>query len=314
MIERVSTQPPRLSSMQRLWLLELGLDRPMLARLTPGSTESAAQGSSQPGTKNKASPEDASRASSALAALRQPRREGARAPDAQTGRPRTSSDNLVSIAAVLKRGGETVPAQDQTKNVPRDPERTDEAASGWPMLKARIETCESCALHAGRHRAVPGAGATESVEWLVVGEAPGDRDDRLGEPFQGKAGELLHAMLSAAGIDPQGAVFYTNLIKCRPRSNRPPSPEEIAACLPYLHSQIELLEPRRILVLGRLAAQALLADGLPFEEQRGRIHAFHAKSGVAIPMVVTYHPASLLSQPRHKAASWRDLNLARSGA
>lgn len=184
-------------------------------------------------------------------------------------------------------------------------------SSDWHALEAAILTCEACGLHAGRQAAVPGAGATESVDWLVVGEAPGGRDDGLGQPFQGKAGDLLHAMLAAAGIEPAQRVFYTNLVKCRPRSNRPPTPEEIAACLPHLRRQAELLQPHGILALGRLAAQALLGEAASFEHYRGRVHTFQS-GGRDIPVVVTYHPASLLSRPRHKAAGWRDLNLART--
>lgn len=185
------------------------------------------------------------------------------------------------------------------------------ASPAWAALEAGILACEACGLHAGRHSAVPGTGALEAVDWLVVGEAPGEWDDRAGRPFQGKAGELLHAMLAAAGIDAGRAVFYTNAVKCRPRSNRPPTAEEIAACLPHLHRQIALLRPRGILALGRLAAQALLGGSGSLEQRRGRVHTFES-GGREIPLVVTYHPASLLSQPRRKAASWRDLNLART--
>jgi len=184
-------------------------------------------------------------------------------------------------------------------------------SSDWRALETLIQACEACGLHAGRRAAVPGAGATQAVDWLVVGEAPGGRDDGLGRPFQGTAGDLLHAMLAAASIEPGKRVFYTNLVKCRPRSNRPPTAEEVAACLPHLHSQIALLQPRGILALGRLAAQALLGEAASFEQYRGRVHAFQS-GGLDLPVVVTYHPASLLSRPRHKAASWRDLNLART--
>lgn len=302
MLEVQSVARPQLSSMQRLWLLEIGLDRPALARLTPAAAKSvpkrvaapsqtgSTDSSPQHALQGEAVVHDASaQASAALAALR---KTGAYSPQRQV--PETESTRVRPELVV-------------------DPAQAAGSAevSAWSALEARILACEACGLHAGRHRAVPGAGATESTDWFVVGEAPGDRDDRRGEPFQGKAGDLLKAMLKAAGIEPEQAVFYTNLVKCRPRGNRPPSGDEIAACLPYLRSQVAMLRPRGILVLGRLAAQALVADGKSFEEQRGHVHGFQTEEGQAIPMVVTYHPASLLSRPQHKAASWRDLSLAR---
>lgn len=294
MAERLGVQPPRLSEAQRLWLIELGLDRPNLARFTPkkaagsvpaprGSALSTAPDLAQ--ADSKASQTLA--ASTALSALRSTREPA----------------GLKRVHAAL--GQISRPATPDLQEAPQVG-----AASDWASLEARIHACEACGLHAERHKAVPGAGATEQVDWLVVGEAPGARDDGLGEPFQGKAGELLHAMLEAAGIDSQHKVFYTNLVKCRPRSSRPPSSDEIAACQTHLRTQVALLRPRGILALGRLAAQALVADGKPFEEQRGRVHAFQVEGGQSIALVVTYHPASLLSRPKHKAASWRDLNLA----
>lgn len=297
MVDR-TPQMPRLSSAQRLWLQELGLDRQFLARMTPEQARRPKGNEANiPGGPAPVEPGQKEQVAAALQALRQASR-----PSQETGgASRRNSPPLLQI--------------DVDKTLVEVPVARVDAAVGtsdWGVLEASILACEVCDLHVGRHSAVPGAGAVEAVDWMVVGEAPGDRDDRLGQPFQGKAGELLHAMLQAAGIDPHKAVFYTNAVKCRPRSNRPPSPAEIAACLPYLHSQISLLKPRGILALGRLAAQTLLADGKPFESQRGQVHAYTPQQGGAIPVVVTYHPASLLSRPSHKAASWRDLNLART--
>lgn len=305
MVDR-TLQTPRLSNAQRLWLQELGLDRQFLARLTPAQAKRALGAASgmhgaaadpQAG-RAPAEPDLRKQASAALQALRQVGRPGQTEGAAARFNSRPEVDKVSE--GENKPVGAVVPAE------------TGAEVTDWAALEARILACEACGLHVGRHRPVPGSGAAEAVDWVVIGEAPGDRDDRLGQPFQGKAGELLHAMLQAAGIDPHKAIFYTNVVKCRPRSNRPPSPEEIAACMPYLRSQIDHLKPRGILALGRLAAQALLADGQSFESQRGQVHAYTSEQGGTIPMVVTYHPASLLSRPRHKAASWRDLNLARS--
>ncbi|MEO6958989.1 MAG: uracil-DNA glycosylase, partial [Burkholderiaceae bacterium] len=177
-------------------------------------------------------------------------------------------------------------------------------------LRSLVAICEACPLHAGRSQTVFGSGAVESVQWMIIGEAPGERDDRAGLPFQGTAGTLLHAMLAAVGVRSDSSVFFTNLVKCRPLGNRPPEPAEIAACLPYLRRQIALLNPRRILTLGRLASQGLLNDDSDFEHLRGRVHGLLSENGVNIPLVATYHPAFLLSRPQYKASAWHDLNLA----
>lgn len=195
------------------------------------------------------------------------------------------------------------------------------ASAGWTVLREQVAACQACGLHVGRSQTVFGTGAIESVDWLVVGEAPGDRDERAGLPFQGKAGELLHAMLAAAGVGddsgPSGSAasataFYTNVVKCRPPGSRNPKAAEMAACRPYLLRQVELLRPRRILVLGRPAAQSLLGAQGDMEALRGRIHWLELGDGTRIPAVVTHHPASLLSRPQRKADAWRDLNLART--
>ena len=321
--------PPRVTAVQRLWLLELGLDRPMLARLEPNSparptTVLAPVVAASAMETNRAS------ATAALATLRHGN-DPSRSTRAASVSPRAAGAGSAGPPSP-----HSTPAEHPVPNAPHEaPKTTAETGlvagealatpsasignvpAGWAALEARIQSCEICELHTGRHGAVAGSGAVEAVDWLVVGEAPGERDDRFGQPFQGKAGELLHAMLRAAGIDPDHAVFYTNLVKCRPRSNRLPTAAEIAACQPHLHEQIALLRPRGILALGRLAAQALLTDPASerrssFEALRGKVHQFQQPGAGTIPLVVTYHPASLLSRPSHKAASWRDLNLART--
>ncbi|MNL31154.1 Uracil DNA glycosylase superfamily protein [compost metagenome] len=153
-----------------------------------------------------------------------------------------------------------------------------------------------------------GQGATPT-RWLVVGEAPGEQEDRQGHPFVGRSGQLLDAMLAAVGMSRDTDVFITNVIKCRPPGNRNPKPEEIASCSPYLMRQIALLKPERILVLGRFAAQTLLGTDATIGSLRGRVHQLKTDDG-EIPLIVSYHPAYLLRSPSEKARAWQDLKLA----
>jgi DNA polymerase len=143
---------------------------------------------------------------------------------------------------------------------------------------------------------------------MVIGEAPGVDEDRQGEPFVGRAGQLLNAMLSALGLARKD-VYIANILKCRPPGNRDPRPEEAAACRPYLSRQIELVVPRVILAVGRISAQNLLGTDVPLGRLRGRIH-YLGDGGP--PLVVTYHPAYLLRSPEQKAKAWQDLLLAAS--
>ncbi|MGB8328454.1 MAG: uracil-DNA glycosylase, partial [Steroidobacteraceae bacterium] len=146
------------------------------------------------------------------------------------------------------------------------------------------------------------------AEWLVIGEAPGAEEDAQGVPFVGAAGQLLDAMLLAIGL-PRDSVFIANVLKCRPPGNRNPKPDEAAACLPYLLRQIALIRPKIMLVVGRIAAQALLATDASVAQLRGRVHRFGADG---TPLVVTYHPAYLLRAPGEKRKAWEDLKFARA--
>ncbi len=183
---------------------------------------------------------------------------------------------------------------------PLDPGHLD-----WPALRACVADCTRCELHRGRTRTVFGVGS-ETADWLIVGEAPGAEEDRRGEPFVGRAGQLLNAMLAAIGLSRE-SVFIANVLKCRPPNNRDPSAEEAAACRPYLERQIELLRPRLILAVGRVAAQHLLETTTPLGRLRGQVHR-HPRGDV--PVVVTYHQAYLLRSPADKARAWEDLLLA----
>jgi DNA polymerase len=178
-------------------------------------------------------------------------------------------------------------------------------AEAWTRLRAEVLECAMCPLHAGRTQGVFGVGDIEA-DWLIVGEAPGAEEDRQGEPFVGQAGKLLDAMLEAIGLRRGADVYIANILKSRPPGNRDPKPEEVAACLPYLERQIDLIRPKLILAMGRFAAQSLLVSDASISRLRGRPHEYRG-----VPLIVTYHPAYLLRNPADKAKSWEDLCLAR---
>ncbi len=186
-------------------------------------------------------------------------------------------------------------------------EQADQTITGmdWDALEAAVRGCTRCDLHKTRTQGVPGVGDIHA-EWLIVGEAPGADEDRQGEPFVGQAGKLLDAMLAGLGLKRGSNVYIANVLKSRPPGNRDPKPEEVAACLPYLERQIDLIRPKLILALGRFAAQSLLLTDTPIGRLRGHVHAYRG-----VPLVVTYHPAYLLRNGADKAKAWEDLVLAR---
>ena len=173
----------------------------------------------------------------------------------------------------------------------------------WPELRDCVANCTRCELASSRTNTVFGVGNT-AADWMIIGEAPGAEEDRRGEPFVGRAGQLLDQMLLAIGQSRE-QVFIANILKCRPPNNRDPKPDEAAACREYLERQIELIRPKIILAVGRIAAQNLLGSDEPVGRMRGRQHDLGG-----IPLVVTYHPAYLLRSPSQKAKSWSDLCLA----
>jgi uracil-DNA glycosylase len=178
--------------------------------------------------------------------------------------------------------------------------------AAWEALRTQVLQCTKCPLHLTRTQGVFGVGP-KRADWLVIGEAPGAEEDRRGEPFVGAAGQLLDAMLRAIGLDRATNVYIANVLKSRPPGNRDPKPEEVAACLPYLERQIELLHPKIMLAVGRIAAQNLLATHAPLGRLRGQVHRFGDT-----PLVVTYHPAYLLRTPADKRKAWEDLKFARN--
>jgi DNA polymerase len=194
----------------------------------------------------------------------------------------------------------------------------------WSALHSTVSSCQACTLCGSRKNTVFGVGApaleaqAPQVDWLIVGEAPGENEDLQGEPFVGQAGKLLDNMLAAMKLSRTGertaeggGVYIANVLKCRPPGNRNPKPEEVAQCLPYLERQVALLQPKIILAMGRFAVQALLrgtvpeVDGTPLGKLRGRVHQYQN-----VPVVVTYHPAYVLRNLPEKAKVWADLCLA----
>ncbi len=178
-------------------------------------------------------------------------------------------------------------------------------AGDLDALERQVADCRACELAETRTRTVFGVGNPRAA-WMLVGEAPGAEEDRRGEPFVGRAGQLLNAMLAAAGRSRE-EVYIANVLKCRPPNNRDPLGEEVVQCAPYLHRQIRLVQPALIIALGRFAAQALLKTHDPIGRLRGRVHR-HPETGV--PLVVTYHPAYLLRSPLEKRKAWQDLKMA----
>jgi DNA polymerase len=173
----------------------------------------------------------------------------------------------------------------------------------WDELAACVVACTRCGLHESRTQTVFGVG-NRDADWMIVGEAPGAEEDRRGEPFVGRAGKLLDEMLRAVGQSRE-RVFIANILKCRPPNNRDPQVDEAASCRPYLQRQIELVQPRIIVAVGRIAAQQLLETDTPVGRLRGRPHRLGD-----VPLVVTYHPAYLLRSPSQKRKAWDDLCLA----
>ena len=178
------------------------------------------------------------------------------------------------------------------------------AAFTLEALAQLVHACRNCPLGHSRTHAVPGEGDPHA-HLVCVGEAPGATEDQTGRPFVGRAGKLLDDILRSIGLARE-AVFICNVLKCRPPENRTPEPLEVAACSPYLHRQLELIRPKVILALGKLAATTLLQSTASLGDLRGRVHRYRG-----IPLVVTYHPAALLRNPNWKAPTWDDVRIAR---
>jgi uracil-DNA glycosylase family 4 len=241
--------------------------------------------------------------------------------DGVTGSAEVSSNQRAGQAPVRQAQGRLRPvvnAQDRpgsgqvslgagagARTSPDAARRSQILSMDWEQLKTSVAVCVSCQLHAKRTQAVFGVGDPHA-DWLFVGEGPGAEEDRLGEPFVGQAGKLLDNMLRAIGLKRGHGVYIANAVKCRPPGNRNPEPGEIAECEPFLTRQIELIKPKLIVVLGKIAAQALLKTDASIASLRGRMHQYRG-----VPLIVTYHPAYLLRNLPDKAKAWADLCFAR---
>jgi uracil-DNA glycosylase len=195
----------------------------------------------------------------------------------------------------------------RSKNSPAENEHREKTKTqpGWIELKQVVPACTACGLHKGRTQTVFGVG-DEDADWLLVGEAPGAEEDRLGEPFVGQAGRLLDNMLAAIELRRDDNVYIANVLKCRPPGNRNPEPDEVSKCTPFLLKQIGLIQPKLIVAMGRFAAQTLLNTDATIASLRGRLHSY-----AGVPLVVTYHPAYLLRNLPDKSKAWADLVFAR---
>ncbi len=216
--------------------------------------------------------------------------------------PRTGAPELETDAGARHVPGATGAGAQDAAGV------ADIAVMNWESLRAEVTACQRCALAGTRTQTVFGVGSPQA-RCLVVGEAPGAEEDRRGEPFVGRAGQLLDRMLAAIGCSRERDVFIANVLKCRPPGNRDPLPAEVAACQHFLARQVELVAPAVIVVLGRFAAQSVLETDASIASLRGQRHSYRAGSA-QIPVVVTYHPAYLLRNPLDKGKAWRDLCLA----
>lgn len=185
------------------------------------------------------------------------------------------------------------------------PAGTPVAVLDWDALAARVADCTLCRLCEKRTNTVFGVGDREA-DWMLIGEAPGENEDKQGEPFVGQAGKLLDNMLQSLALKRGDNVYIANVIKCRPPGNRNPEPDEVASCEPYLQRQVALVKPKLIVALGRFAAQTLLKTDASIASLRGRVHAYEG-----VPVIVTYHPAYLLRSLQDKSKAWADLCLAR---
>jgi len=199
------------------------------------------------------------------------------------------------LSPPLMEDAEAMPIPAETSAEPLD--------KAWETLAAEVRACTRCALHTCRTQTVFGTGCREA-DWLIIGEAPGEQEDLQGEPFVGRAGQLLNEMIRALGLK-RSDVYIANVLKCRPPENRNPLPEESQACEGYLHRQIALVQPKIILAVGQVAARNLLKTTLTIGNLRGRVHQYQG-----VPVVTTYHPAYLLRASLEKRKAWDDLKLA----
>ncbi|OQS48558.1 uracil-DNA glycosylase [Chromobacterium violaceum] len=246
-------------------------------------------------------------------------REQTQADDAESGMPEAIAppDPALEPRSLIPAPQETASVAPPASNLspPEQPQpaaeplraevATESPLLDWPQLQRKVSDCQDCRLCETRTQTVFGRGNPQA-RWMLIGEAPGENEDRQGLPFVGRAGQLLDNMLSAAGLDREQDVYIANVLKCRPPGNRNPAPDEIAACNGYLLQQIRHIQPTLIVALGRFAAQTLLETESSIGRLRGKVHRYQG-----LPLVVSYHPAYLLRNQPDKAKAWQDLLLAR---
>lgn len=213
--------------------------------------------------------------------------------------------------------GDAISHSDQSPEDPAIPPRTQisappqaaaailpaDRAAALQLIRDDIGDCTRCALHKGRNKLVFGDGSP-NARLMFVGEGPGADEDAQGIPFVGKAGQLLNNMIAAMGLARE-EVYIANVVKCRPPGNRTPEPEEGNTCSQFLFRQIDVVRPEVLVALGATAATYLLGARQPLAGLRGRVHAFRGTK-----LIITYHPAYLLRDPRQKKEAWADLQIA----
>jgi uracil-DNA glycosylase len=236
----------------------------------------------------------------------EPRAAAAPAPAPAPSAPAAPATSAPAGQPKWLRGAPAIPEPGLTI-ITADPVLLGNDLANLPTLDAvaeRIRTTYCCGLCPARTNAVPGEGNARA-RLVLVGEGPGATEDATGRPFVGQAGKLLDGILEAIEV-PRDSVYITNIVKCRPPQNRKPLPDEIAACIPYLHRQLELIRPKVILAMGGTAGEAMLGVRKGLGELRNKVHTYNG-----IPLIVTYHPAALLRNPNWKKPTWDDVRIAR---
>lgn len=212
-----------------------------------------------------------------------------------------NADKTMASETPMKKsdGGKIAPTISESAKPENDAKSAADKESLLDEFYQQIKNCTKCPLHRSRNKFVFGAGSADA-DIMFIGEAPGGDEDRTGIPFVGRAGKLLDRILAAAGLK-RREIYIANVLKCRPPKNRDPLPAEEEMCLPYLHRQIEIIQPKIICCLGRVAAHALLHTKANMSDMRGILYKFRE-----IPMIVTYHPAALLRSDKYKRPTWED--------
>ena len=304
-------KPLQYSALQLAWLHELGIDKPWLPGDTRAVPTVGPTGAASVSVKNEAQLQTAVASIPSAAPSQQSTVAGGAIASTASASAPTSAGRSTARGAAAKSQQAAAPMS--AVSIAAMTALTQAAAAAAPDLESltlAASACQACGLCRQRDQVVMGQGVTQPAI-LVIGDGPGEQEDRKGLPFMAESGALLDQMLATIGSARTRDVYLTNLVKCRPPGNRLAQREEIAACHSYLVRQLELLRPFSILALGRNVAQTLLNTDEPLQNLRGRVHAFEV-AGQKIPLVASYHSAHLLNHPADKAAAWQDLQLLRT--